>query len=120
MSETVTLELPENVTHSVRSIARQTHRKMEDVLIDWINIAAAELPVEYLSDAQVLALCDSELALDQQKELSNLLADNKEGLLTSNTKQRLDELMSLYRRGLVRKAAAWKVAVMRGLRSPLN
>lgn len=33
---------------------------------------------------------------------------------------RLDELMHLYRRGLVRKAQALKVAVERGLRPPLS
>jgi hypothetical protein len=35
-------------------------------------------------------------------------------------RQRLDELMQVYRHGWVRKAQALQVAVQRGLRPPLN
>ena len=49
-----------------------------------------------------------------------LLARNREGSLTSDERRRLDELMQVYRRGLIRKAQTIHVAVQRGLRSPLN
>jgi hypothetical protein len=120
MSEIVTLELSEEVARNAKSIAIRTHRRMEEVLVDWIDQVAAELPLEYLSDDQILALCDSQLDTTRQNELSNLLADQREGILSKHKQVRLDELMQMYRRDLVRKAQALKIAVERGLRPPLN
>ena len=120
MTQTVTLELPEEVARSAQNIAVRTQRRLEDVLIDWIDHAAAELPVEDLPDDQLLALCDLELDPTLQKELSELLAANREGILTPSTRARLEQLMQLYRRGLVRKAQAIKEAVDRGLRPLLS
>ena len=77
-------------------------------------------PVESLPDDQVLALCDTQMDAEQQEELGDLLTRNREGLLSSTERTRLDELMQTYRHGLVRKAQALKVAVERGLRPPLN
>lgn len=120
MAEVITLELPEKIAYSARDVAMRTHRRLEDVLVDWLDQSAAELPVEFLPDEQILALCDLQMNDEQQEELSDLLEANREGLLTRSKQTRLDELMHSYRRGLVRKALAWKVAVARGLRSPLN
>ena len=81
---------------------------------------ATELPIESLSDEEVLALCEKQLEPDQQVELSLLLEKNQEGQLGSKEENRLGELMGLYRRGLVRKAQAWEIAVERGLKASLN
>ena len=51
----------------------------------------------------------------QQEFLSELLAHQREGQLNEIENSQLDELMQVYRRGLVRKAKALKVAVERGL-----
>ncbi len=120
MGEIVVLELPEEVARRAREIASRMDRRLEDVLIEWIDGVAAELPVESLPDDQVLALCDMQMDAEQQEELSDLLARNRESLLNDEERVRLDELMKIYRRGLVRKAQALKVAVERGLRPPLN
>ena len=56
----------------------------------------------------------------REQELGDLLARNREGQLSDSERARLDELMQIYRRGLVRKAQALKVAVERDLRPPLN
>lgn len=120
MSEYVTIELPENVARSVKEVAARTQRRVEDVLIDWLDKAATELPVESLSDEEVLALCDLQLEHDQQEELSVLLEQNREGQLGHAAEERLDKLMRLYRRGLVRKAQAWEAAVARGLKPSPN
>ena len=82
MSEIVTLQLPEHVVRSARAVAVRTHRRVEEVLVDWIDQAAAEVPVESLSDAEILGLCDTQLADQDQKELSRLLARNREGQLS--------------------------------------
>lgn len=118
MAETIVLELPESVAHSAREVANRTQKSVEEVLVEWLGKAAAELPVESLNDEQVLALCDIEMELEQQSELSQLLSENREGTLTAAGRERLDALMEVYRRGLVRKAEAWKIAVRRGLKSP--
>jgi len=76
--------------------------------------------VEHLPDDQVLALCDLQLEPAQQAELRRLLARNREGALSSAEIGQLDTLMQTYRRGLVRKAQAFNVAVQRGLRPPLR
>ena len=120
MSEIVTLELPDEVARSAREIAARTHRRLEDVLIEWLDRTSAELPVETLPDEQVLALYDMQMDDARQAELSDLLTHNREGALDDAERQRLDELMLVYRRGMVRKAQAFKVAVERGLRPPLS
>jgi hypothetical protein len=120
MSEIVTLELPDHVVRSARAVAERTHRSVEEVLMDWIDQAAAEVPVDCLSDEAILGLCDRQLSDQEQEELSCLLARNCEGQLEDADHARLDALMQMYRQGLVRKAQAWRVAVARGLRAMLT
>lgn len=120
MNETVTLQLPERITFTARQVAKQTKRRFEDVLLDWLDRTAEELPVEMLADEQVLLLANSQLPVTEQQELSSLLAMNREGVLSARQQIRLDQLMQVYRHGLVRKAQAVQVAVNRGLLPPLN
>lgn len=115
MSELVRLELPEDVARSVREVAARTYRRMEDVLVDWIDGVVAELPVETLSDDQVLRLCDLQMETDQQEELNVLLARDREARLEGGERQRLEELLRLYRLSVVRRGRALRVAVERGL-----
>jgi len=120
MSETVILELPETITSRARAIAAQTHRPFADVIVEWLARAATDVPVDDLPDTEVLALRDLQLSSTEQMELSDLLALQREGLLTDDHHRRLNALMQSYRQGLVRKAWALKVAVDRGLLPPLS
>lgn len=120
MAEIVTLELPDTLARRAGEVASRTNRRLEEVLLDWLSRIEAEPPVESLSDDQLLALCDLQLETSQNEELSELLARNREDQLSASERRRLDELMQIYRAGLVRKAQALKVAVERGLRPPLN
>jgi hypothetical protein len=120
MSETVTLEVPDELALRVRALATATHRRFEDVVLDWLRRAVEEPPVEALPDGEFRALCDATLEPDDQEALSLLLARNREGMLSAPEKASLDALMDTYRRGLVLKARALKVAVSRGLRPPLS
>jgi hypothetical protein len=79
-----------------------------------------ETAVESLTDEEVLALCDLVMPPDQQDQLSELLAHNREGQLDPAESERLEALMRVYRRGLVLRAQALKVAVERGLRPALQ
>jgi hypothetical protein len=73
------------------------------VLVEWIDRAITELPLESLPDEQVLALCDMQMESEQREVFSDLLARNQEGLLSDTEISQLDELMQVYRRGLVRR-----------------
>ncbi len=116
MTEIVTLQLSETLAQKAMEIATFTHRRLEDVLIEFIDHAITELPVELLPDEQVLALCDMQMETKQQEVFSDLLARNQEGELNEVEVKKLDELMQVYRHDSVRKARALKVAVERGLK----
>jgi hypothetical protein len=120
MTEKVTVELPEELAQRARAVAAQTQQPFEDVLVEWMERAGTEPAVELLSDTQLLALCDRQMDAGPQEELSDLLDRNREGPLADAERRRLEELMRSYRRGLVRKAQALKVAVARGLKPRLD
>jgi len=117
---TVKLEIPNKVATLAREVAATTHRRVEDVLVEWLDRASTDVPVEDLSNEEVLKLCDLQMPRKQQKELSDLLAKNREGELDDAGRARLDELMEIYQNGMVRKAEALMVAVKRNLRAPLS
>ena len=88
--------------------------------LNGLDRVSTELPVESLPDDWVLALCDMQMEPEQQEALSDFLDRNREGQLNHEEANQLNELMQVYRDGLVRKARALKVAVERGLRPALN
>lgn len=120
MGERVTLDLPNELAQNAREVAERTHRRLEDVLLEWLDRASSETPVEELPDDQLLVLADMQLGNEQQAELSDLLARQREGTLDVLGRARLDELMGIYRRGMIRKAQALQVAVARGLHPALS
>lgn len=120
MSERIMLDVPDQLAASARAVAQRTHRSVEGVLLEWLDRAATDLPVELLPDEQLLALRDLQLSPGDQEALSDLLARQREGILTAAERPRLDDLLARYRHGLVRKARALKVAVDRGLIPPLT
>lgn len=121
MAERITLELPDPLARRAKAEALRTNRPLEAVLLDWLSRGVvAEPPVESLPDDQVLALSNAQIEPQLNDELSELLDRHREGQLDEVARRRLDELMHLYRTGLLRKAYALKVAVDRGLRPPLN
>ena len=95
MSEIVTLQLPETLAQKAKEIAAFTHRRLEDVLLEWIDRASTELPVESLPDEQVLAMCDLQMEPQQQEVFSDLLARQREGQLNDVEVRQLDELMQI-------------------------
>ena len=114
----ITLELGQGVLARARDVAERTGRDLEDVLAEWLDRYASDLPVEMLSDEQVLDLCSFEMNLIQQQELRLLLHFHRERDLSVEESTRLDELIRMHRRALVRKARAIQVAEARGLAPP--
>lgn len=95
MSEIVTLELPVVLAQNARSVAAQTQRRIEDVLVEWLDRAATDIPVDALRDDQVLALVELQMSKPQQAELSELLAGQREGILDELERLRLAGLMDI-------------------------
>jgi hypothetical protein len=120
MSETFTLEVPDELARKVRALATASHRRFEDVVLDGLRRAVEEPPVESLPDDELLGHCDLTLDPGDQEALSDLLAGQREGALADPEKATLDRLMDAYRRGMVLKAQALREAVSRGLRQPLS
>src|SRR5215210_951465 len=115
MSQQITIQVSAQVLRHAAQVAARTHRSVEDVLATWLEVVTTERPVEELPDEEVLRLTD-----EQESALSDLLERNREGELDADGRRRLDEMMRLYEHGLLRKSQAFKVAVQRGLREPLN
>lgn len=120
MTLQVTLTLSQRVAQNAQRIAQQTQRPVEAVLAEWLDQAANDLPIEALSDRDVLALCDLKWPEPKQAELSALLANNQARPLLPTEQSNLDLLMREYDEGMLRKAQALRVAVQRGLRPPLS
>lgn len=120
MSQTVQLTIPDEIARRAREIASRSQRRVEDVLVEWINLAAEDMPIDLLPDEQVIAPADLQMDTRQQRELGDLLARSRERQIDTAGRARLDQLMQVYRLGMVRKAQATKVAVERGLRPPLG
>lgn len=78
------------------------------------------IPVSELSDKTLISLCNSEMLVEQQEEMNELLVKQRENQLGKSERVRLNELLIVYRRGLIRKAEALKIAVERGLIPPLS
>ncbi|MDY7014388.1 MAG: hypothetical protein SVX43_12460 [Cyanobacteriota bacterium] len=120
MAEQITLTLPDLLAQQVREVAALTQQSLEEVLLEWLQRGSQEPRVASLPDERVLALCDAELPPQEQEDLSQLLAKQREKRLLGDEADRLEEILQRYRRGMTRKAEAWKVAVERGLRPSLD
>jgi hypothetical protein len=128
MTIPVTLNLPEDTYRRAERFARLANRDVQTVLTDSLtrslpSISAAPdtLPlISELDDAQIMALTQLEMAPDQDDRLSKLLYKQQAATLTPQEPAELDDLMQIYREGLLRKATALAEAVHRGLINPLE
>lgn len=116
----ITLNIPDQLAQEARFVAARTQRRVEDVLQEWLSHYISERPVTTMSNEAVLKLTDMQMSDYQQEELSNLLELNRENKLTPGDRKRLDELMTIYSQGMIRKAEALKEAVARELIAPIG
>lgn len=120
MSESVTLEIPDELVAPARALAAAANRSLEDTLLECLRSAVKEPPVEALPDESLLVLCELEMDSSRQAKLSELLEQQREAGLAPADRGRMDALLGEYRQGLILKARAWKEAVQRGLRPALS
>lgn len=119
MTQSITLELPDDLISIAQVEAERSARPLEVVLVQWMQRGGCD-DLEQMSDDDLLAICDSTMAAESQQALSELQARNREGRISSLERIRMQELMDVYQRGLLRKAKALKIAFGRGLRASLN
>lgn len=112
----ITLKLGSDVMARARRMAEHSGKSLEDILAEWLDRYASDLPVDTLSDDEVLRLCGLEMNFIERQELTVLLAHHRVRELEEEERTRFNELIHLHRRVLVRKARALKVAHERGLR----
>lgn len=115
MSEQITIKVSDQVMSHATQVAAQTNQRVEDILASWLDRLITEIPVEMLSDQEVIALTELQLSAEQQTALDHLLEQNREGLLDNAGRRKLDQLMHTYEQGLLRKSQALRLAVERGL-----
>ena len=120
MAQSISLDIPDSIIQQAQQLATQNQQRLEDVLLEWLTHSFTEHPIETLPDSQILALCNMQLDEQQQATLNTLTEKQREDTLTPADSQELQFLLGLYRRGLLRKAKALKVAVERGLLPPLS
>jgi predicted DNA-binding protein len=128
MSTQVTLTLPDEVYRRAERLAQLSSREVADVLADTIELSLSPVglkseavePVSGLSDEEVMALAELQLASDQDQRLSSLLDKQQAGTLIEAERSELLALMQVYQESLLRKAQALREAVQRGLREPLE
>ncbi len=124
----VTINLPDDVYHRAERFAHLANRDLPSILADTlthslppISAQSNTLPsISELSDPQVMALTHLEMEPAQDVRLIELLDKQQAGTLNPEEPQELENLMQIYREGLLRKATALAEAVKRGLMEPLN
>ncbi len=128
MSARITLTLPDEVLRRAELLAQRTGRSVDEVLADGLRSAlmplgepvADESAVAAWTNEEVLAAADGTMPPDQDRRLGELLERQQADQLAAPEGQELHGLMQVYQTGLLRKAAAPREAVRRGLRGPLG
>lgn len=127
MSTQITITLSDELYQQAERFARLANRDLATVLTDAIqgsispvsSRADTLIPMNKLSDQEVLALTELQLEASQDESLSQLLDRQQAGQLTETDNHELQALMEIYQEGLLRKATALSEAVQRGLIPPL-
>jgi len=128
MSTQVTLTLPDELYDNANQWAVLTKRDLAETLTDALRMvltpvhipSPVEKSVSRLSDAEVLALAQVKMEPTQGKQMSRLLAKQREDELTTTEQSQLLALMQVYNQLWLRQSEVLAEAVRRGLRGPLT
>lgn len=129
-TQTVTLKLPEPLYRSARQVAEATRRPLEAILTDSIAHTLPPLddvsPAEAAELAKLAGLDDASLWREaratmkpvEQATMHELLDGQGASELASVEHARLQDLLDVYGRLMVRKAHAYLLLARRGYRVP--
>ncbi len=128
--QTVAVELSESLYRSARQVAQATQKPLEIVLRDSIanalpplddvspNEATELATLANLDDATLWQESRATMPLTEQAEMHDLLDRQGAGTLTHTEPTRLQDLMDVYGRLMVRKAHIYLLLARRGYRVP--
>jgi hypothetical protein len=125
MSTDITVNLPDSVWYNAQVWATQMGRTLPDFLAETIEISLAPLGnplpnlAQWSNDKVLNALADAP-SPDEHRRLSDLLSQQREGILDQQSQGEMAALMQRYQERLVRNAAAQRETVRRGLQGPLE
>ncbi len=129
-TQTITLKLPEPLYRSARQVAEATRRPLEAILMDSIARTLPPLddvsPAEAAELAKLASLGDASLWREaratmnpvEQATMHELLDRQGASELTPAEHVRLQDLLDVYGRLMVRKAHAYLLLARRGYRVP--
>jgi hypothetical protein len=128
MSTQVTLTLPDDLYERALQWSAIMQRDVPETLADALDIILTPIqplpdagqPVGALSDEEVLALCQRQMAPEAGERLNCLLEKQREGELSADERHELLALMQLYNQLWLRQSEALAEAVSRRLRPPLQ
>ncbi len=120
MSEQITVQVSRNAFQHAVGVAARAKQSVESVLSDTLEDRYAEEPVGFLTDEEVVSLAGAKFSEEEQARFGDLLYENREGLLTAERREELNQMMTVYERRQLRKAEALEEAVKRGLVVPLQ
>lgn len=130
MSQTVTLELPDQFLLPLQRTAKATNSPIETLLLKALQNSLPVLDglpddlvknltiLETLSNEKLLKVLHETVSLKIQKQISELLIKNKSSKLTETEKQTLAELQKKADLVMLRKARAAVLLRFRGQRLP--
>jgi hypothetical protein len=127
MSTQVVVTLPDDLYAQARHWAALTHLEVPQLLTEASTLVLTPIgpplgdapPVAALSDTEVLALAQAQMAPQQGHRLDQLVAKREETTLTAQEQAELLALMQVYQQLWVRQSKALAEAVRRGLRAAL-
>jgi len=124
----ITLQLSDKLYEQARQWAAITQQELDDALTDALSVVLTpvytspelEKPVASLSDEELLAQSQAQMATSQGQRFSQLLRQQREDNLSEEEHRELFALAQLYQRLWLRQSEALAEAVRRGIRPPLH
>lgn len=130
MTVEITLQLTENLIARAVQLGSATHRDVDAVIADalellWFTLEGVpnldrQSPIAELPDHEVLSLANTKMDEIQNQRLGYLQTKGKATGITNAERYELFALLQIYQLGQIRKSEAMAEAVGRGLRNPLS
>lgn len=119
MTQTITLELPDELIERAKKQAKQTKQPVENVLVQQLEVAFSDpLPIlpsneqaeldalKYLSNDALWTIAREQMPRDQQNRMQVLMDGNTMGTLSEQEFAELESLVEQGHRVMLRKAKA--------------
>ncbi len=124
----VTVAISDKVFQHATRLSLATQSNISNIISDTLSFALptmgealnSEAPINQFDDDKVMALAESQMPIEKDERLSDLLYKQREGQLNVDEAAELLSLMVVYYSGWWRKTEALVEAVKRGLRPPLE